>query len=141
MKKDIHPEYVRCDVTCGCGAHFVTRSTRPSIRIEVCSKCHPFYTGKQKLVDSAGRVERFQRRWGTHIEEQKARLMGTPDAVPEPEAAPELEEPVSAEAEVEAAEVPETPEDDPGEQQLLPHHSTCQPPPVRTEEAGPKETM
>jgi len=74
MKDKIHPEYVLCEVTCGCGEKFVTRATVPSIRIEVCSKCHPFFTGKQKLVDSAGRVERFQKRWGKHIEERKARI-------------------------------------------------------------------
>jgi len=64
MKKDIHPEYVECTVTCGCGTTFKTRSTRPTINVEVCSRCHPFYTGKQKLLDTAGRVERFQRRYG-----------------------------------------------------------------------------
>lgn len=74
MKEDIHPEYTRCEVVCGCGESFVTRSTKDSIRVEVCSKCHPFYTGKQKLVDSAGRVEKFEKRWGKHIEEQKKRL-------------------------------------------------------------------
>lgn len=74
MKPDIHPDYFECNVTCGCGETFVTRAVVPAIRIEVCSKCHPFYTGKQKLVDSAGRVERFQRRWGRHMEETKARL-------------------------------------------------------------------
>jgi large subunit ribosomal protein L31 len=74
MKAEIHPKYVRCEVVCGCGERFFTSATKPSIRVEVCSKCHPFYTGKQKLVDSAGRVERFERRWGKHIEEQKARL-------------------------------------------------------------------
>jgi large subunit ribosomal protein L31 len=67
MKDGIHPEYVECTVTCGCGNSFVTRSTRPKLNVEVCSMCHPFYTGKQKFVDTAGRVERFQRRygWGT----------------------------------------------------------------------------
>jgi len=64
MKKGIHPDYVECTVTCGCGNTFKTRSTRPSINVEVCSNCHPFYTGKQKFVDTAGRVERFQRRYG-----------------------------------------------------------------------------
>ena len=64
MKKDIHPDYVECTVTCGCGTTFKTRSTRPTINVEVCSRCHPFYTGKQKLLDTAGRVERFQRRYG-----------------------------------------------------------------------------
>ena len=76
MKEDIHPEYQRCEVVCGCGEKFVTRSTVPSIRVEVCSQCHPFYTGKQKLVDSAGRVEKFEKRWGKHIEAQKKALSG-----------------------------------------------------------------
>ncbi len=74
MKSETHPEYVECEVVCGCGESFTTRATVPSIRVEVCSKCHPFYTGKQKLVDSTGRVERFQKRWSKHIEAQKARI-------------------------------------------------------------------
>jgi len=64
MKEKIHPKYVECTVTCGCGETFKTRSTRPKITVEICSKCHPFYTGKQKLVDTTGRVERFIRRYG-----------------------------------------------------------------------------
>lgn len=69
MKAKIHPKYVECKVTCACGESFTTRSTRSEIRIEICSKCHPFYTGKQKYVDTAGRVEKFQRRynWGKDI--------------------------------------------------------------------------
>jgi len=63
MKADIHPEYVECLVTCSCGNTFTTRSTVPELRVELCSECHPFYTGKQKLVDTGGRVERFQRRY------------------------------------------------------------------------------
>ena len=63
MKKDIHPKYVEATVTCGCGETFVTRSTQAKINIEVCGKCHPFYTGKQKYVDSAGRIEKFQRKY------------------------------------------------------------------------------
>jgi large subunit ribosomal protein L31 len=62
MKQGIHPEYVEARVTCTCGNHFVTRSTKPEIHVEICSSCHPFYTGRQKLVDTGGRVERFQRR-------------------------------------------------------------------------------
>lgn len=62
MKAKIHPQYVECKVTCGCGETFVTRSTRPELNVEICSACHPFYTGKQKFVDTAGRVEKFQRR-------------------------------------------------------------------------------
>ena len=62
MKTEIHPEYVECKVHCSCGNEFTTRSTVPTLRVELCSECHPFYTGKQKLVDTGGRVERFQRR-------------------------------------------------------------------------------
>ena len=62
MKADIHPKYVECSVRCSCGNTFTTRSTIPELRVELCSECHPFYTGKQKLVDTGGRVERFQRR-------------------------------------------------------------------------------
>lgn len=64
MKAGIHPNYVDCTVTCACGNVIQTRSTRPEIRVEVCSKCHPFYTGKQKLVDTGGRVDRFNKRFG-----------------------------------------------------------------------------
>jgi len=62
MKTDIHPEYVLAAVRCSCGATFTTRSTKPELHVEICSACHPFYTGRQKLVDTGGRVERFQRR-------------------------------------------------------------------------------
>ena len=62
MKPDIHPEYMLTNVTCSCGASFQTRSTKPELHVEICSNCHPFYTGKQKLMDTGGRVERFQRR-------------------------------------------------------------------------------
>jgi large subunit ribosomal protein L31 len=62
VKADIHPEYVLATVTCACGNTFQTRSTKADLHVEICSACHPFYTGKQKLVDSGGRVERFQRR-------------------------------------------------------------------------------
>ncbi|HEX2026663.1 MAG TPA: 50S ribosomal protein L31 [Nitriliruptorales bacterium] len=62
MKADIHPEYRLARVTCSCGNSFTTRATKEEIRVELCSECHPFYTGKQKLVDTGGRVDRFQRR-------------------------------------------------------------------------------
>ncbi len=62
MKKDIHPQYFDCTVTCSCGNTFKTRSTKKELKVEICSSCHPFYTGKQKLVDSGGRVERFKKR-------------------------------------------------------------------------------
>ena len=63
MKESIHPKYQKCTVTCACGSTFETRSSVPSIHLDICSKCHPFYTGKQRLVDTAGRVERFRRRY------------------------------------------------------------------------------
>ncbi len=64
MKKKIHPEYVPCVVKCGCGHSFETRSTAKQINVEICSACHPFFTGQQKFVDTAGRVERFQKKFG-----------------------------------------------------------------------------
>lgn len=64
MKSGIHPEYKEITVTCACGNTFQTRSTINTIHVEICSACHPFYTGKQKMVDSAGRVERFNRKYG-----------------------------------------------------------------------------
>jgi len=64
MKKDIHPDYVECRVTCACGNTFTTRSTRTEIRVEICSQCHPFFTGKHKFIDSAGRVEKFRKKYG-----------------------------------------------------------------------------
>jgi large subunit ribosomal protein L31 len=63
MKKDIHPEYVEARITCVCGNSFTTLSTKPEIRVELCSKCHPFFTGERRIVDTAGRVERFKARY------------------------------------------------------------------------------
>lgn len=63
MKPNIHPPYGECIVTCACGSTFKTRSTRPKLHVEICSSCHPFFTGKQKIVDTAGRVEKFRRRY------------------------------------------------------------------------------
>jgi large subunit ribosomal protein L31 len=64
MKKDIHPKYDTCKVSCACGNSFETRATIPEIKVEICSECHPFYTGKQKLLDTAGRIEKFRRKYG-----------------------------------------------------------------------------
>ncbi len=64
MKPGIHPEYVPAMITCACGEVIHTRSTVPVLRVEICSKCHPLFTGRQKLIDSEGRVERFQRKYG-----------------------------------------------------------------------------
>ena len=63
MKADIHPNYVECAVTCACGNTFTTRSTTEKLHVDICNECHPFYTGKQKFVDTAGRVEKFQRKF------------------------------------------------------------------------------
>jgi len=63
MKENTHPRYYKCEVVCSCGAKFETRSTRPNMKLEICSECHPFFTGKQKIVDSAGRVEKFNKRY------------------------------------------------------------------------------
>lgn len=68
MKKDIHPEYKKSTVTCVCGNVIETRSTRGDIKVEICSKCHPFFTGKQKIMDTAGRIEKFNRKYGTRNE-------------------------------------------------------------------------
>lgn len=64
MKKGIHPEYQECTVKCACGETFVTGSVKKEMKVEICSKCHPFFTGKQKLVDTGGRVDRFNKRYG-----------------------------------------------------------------------------
>ncbi len=64
MKKDIHPNYEVANVKCACGNAFETRSTKKEIEVEICSNCHPFYTGKQKLVDTAGRIEKFRKKYG-----------------------------------------------------------------------------
>ncbi len=73
MKKDVHPEYQECGVTCACGNTFKTRSTKKEIRVEICSMCHPFFTGKQKFIDSAGRVEKFKKKFGDAKDLKKAR--------------------------------------------------------------------
>jgi len=64
VRNEIHPDYVDCTISCACGNTFQTRSTKPEIHVEICSSCHPFFTGKQKFVDSEGRVERFRRKYG-----------------------------------------------------------------------------
>jgi len=64
MKTKIHPEYVTTTVSCSCGNRWETRSTKPELKVELCSQCHPFFTGEQRIVDTAGRVERFKRRYG-----------------------------------------------------------------------------
>jgi large subunit ribosomal protein L31 len=63
LKEGIHPKYAEATVTCACGETFITRSTKPKIRVDICSKCHPFFTGKQKIVDAEGRVEKFKKKY------------------------------------------------------------------------------
>jgi len=71
MKKQIHPEYKETTIKCACGNEMAIGSTKEGISVEICSKCHPFYTGKQKLVDSAGRIERFRRKYGNYQDQSK----------------------------------------------------------------------
>ncbi|HLN17294.1 MAG TPA: 50S ribosomal protein L31 [Acidimicrobiales bacterium] len=73
MKSEIHPEYHVAQVRCSCGNTFTTRSTKAELHVELCNECHPFFTGKQKLVDSGGRVERFQRRYGARTAKKTAK--------------------------------------------------------------------
>ncbi len=68
MKQGIHPQYHEARVTCACGESFVTGSTKKSIRVEICSKCHPFYTGQRKFVDAEGRVQKFVRKYGLKVQ-------------------------------------------------------------------------
>ena len=86
MKKDIHPAYKEVTVTCGCGNSFVTRSTSPKIAVEVCANCHPFFTGKQKFIDTAGMMEKFARKW-TGDAAQKAKAVADKAAAREAKAA------------------------------------------------------
>lgn len=75
MKKDIHPKYDEATVTCGCGNKFATRSTRKNILVEICSACHPFFTGKMKFLDTTGRVEKFSKKynWKRKVVEEPAK--------------------------------------------------------------------
>lgn len=70
MKPDIHPKFAETTITCACGAQFTAGSTKDSIRVEICSQCHPFFTGKQKLVDTAGRIEQFRKKYENHNYQQ-----------------------------------------------------------------------
>ena len=86
MKTEIHPEYVEAHVRCTCGNEFTTRSTQAEIHVEICSNCHPFYTGRQKLVDTGGRVERFKRRRAAKRAKQPGRDASRSDAPRPPSA-------------------------------------------------------
>jgi large subunit ribosomal protein L31 len=71
VKEGIHPKYNEVEVRCACGNTFRTRSTKPELHLEICSACHPFFTGRQKLIDTEGRVERFNKKYGTQTSEQR----------------------------------------------------------------------
>ena len=71
MKEGIHPKYLEVEARCACGNMFKTRSTKPELHLEICSACHPFFTGRQKLIDTEGRVERFNKKFGTQTSEQR----------------------------------------------------------------------
>ncbi len=71
MKEKIHPEYKESRLVCACGNTVITRSTKPEIKLEICSNCHPFFTGKQKIVDTTGRVEKFRKRYGDKVSGKK----------------------------------------------------------------------
>ncbi len=114
MRKDIHPKYEEATVKCVCGNTFTTRSTVKEITVEICSACHPFFTGTQKLVDSAGRIERFMKKYGKDYvaaeEEPKAKAGAKPAEKPKAEAKP-AETPADPKAEAKPAEekAPEKP--------------------------------
>lgn len=105
MKPNIHPEYVEATVVCACGNTFQTRSTKAHLHVEVCSKCHPFFTGERRIVDTAGRVERFLKRYGLQEGEEA-------EAVAKAEAIAEAEGEEQPEEEPQASDQPE-PEEEP----------------------------
>ena len=122
MKKDIHPKYEEATVSCVCGNTFKTRSTLPEINVEICSACHPFFTGQQKLIDSAGRIERFMTKYGKDYaagEEEPAKAAPAEKAKADAPAAEEkpaedkAEEKPADESKVEAAPAEEKPADEP----------------------------
>mgnify|MGYP001575222725 CR=1 FL=1 len=83
MKEKIHPKYYDTTITCACGNVISTRSTVKDIRVEICSACHPFFTGKQKLVDTAGRVERFRRKYGSPKQKEEESQEKKPEVSPD----------------------------------------------------------
>ncbi len=95
MKKDLHPKYKTCAVVCACGNKFETRSTVESMHLDICSKCHPFYTGKQKLVDTAGRVEKYLTKFKKTKEMQEGKV--EKEAAPQPKAPDQAAAPPAAE--------------------------------------------
>ena len=105
MKKGIHPDYVECTVRCTCGNTFVTRSTVPEMTVDLCSECHPFYTGQQKLVDTGGRVQRFANKFGGAAAAQLEKAAAA-KAAEKAKRAAEFEKKAAAEAAKAAEEAP-----------------------------------
>ncbi|MBE3096976.1 MAG: 50S ribosomal protein L31, partial [Planctomycetes bacterium] len=96
MKPKIHPKYVECKVTCGCGSSWVTRATVATLAVEVCSNCHPFFTGQQKFIDTAGRVEKFQRKYAWNAKQAVAKAEeAAKEAVKVPVATPKRKPPIA----------------------------------------------
>lgn len=95
MKAKIHPKYVESTITCACGNVVKTRSTKPKMNVDLCSACHPFFTGKQKLVDTAGRVEKFRRKYGEVVPGKPAKV-AKPAAAPQPSKPPKTRKPRAA---------------------------------------------
>lgn len=101
MKQEIHPDYKLTQVTCSCGNSFTTRSVKGELHVELCNQCHPFYTGKQKLVDTGGRVERFQKKYAANQKRKVARAEASEAEGAEPA-------PADAESQAAAPEATET---------------------------------
>jgi len=95
MKPKIHPKYVESIITCACGNVVKTRSTKPKMNVDLCSACHPFFTGKQKLVDTAGRVEKFRRRYGEVVPTKPVKV-AKPVEAPKPPKPPKARKPKAA---------------------------------------------
>jgi len=98
MKPKIHPKYVESTITCACGNVVKTRSTKPKMNVDLCSNCHPFFTGKQHLVDTAGRVEKFRRKYGDVVPTKPAKTVkvAKPAAAPKPPKPPKARKPKAA---------------------------------------------
>jgi large subunit ribosomal protein L31 len=105
MKPKIHPKYVESTITCACGNVVKTRSTKPKMNVDLCSACHPFFTGKQKLVDTAGRVEKFRRKYGDVVPTKAAKPIKPPEP-PKPPKAAKPPKPRKPKAAKPAAETP-----------------------------------
>lgn len=114
MKKDIHPDYKKTTIKCVCGNVIETRSTKGDFDVQICSNCHPFFTGKQKFVDTAGRVERFRRRYGdVGLKKQAAESTAAAEASAKTEAPAEAKAPAEAEAPAKAEASAEAPAENP----------------------------